>query len=46
VIHEGRLVAQGTIAELQANGRTLEDRFLEIVGADSASVGEGFAWLR
>ena len=39
VIHRGRLVAQGPLAELRAGvgvGKTLEEIFLELVGADEA----------
>ncbi len=40
VIHRGRMVAQGAIAELRAGaggGKTLEEIFLELVGAESAN---------
>ena len=39
IIHSGRLVAQGPIAELRGRRRasTLEERFLELVGADRTS---------
>lgn len=33
MINEGRLVYDGTIAELQAGGRTLDDRFAELTNA-------------
>jgi ABC-2 type transport system ATP-binding protein len=38
VIHRGRLVAQGAIADVRAASPTasLEERFLEIIGADTA----------
>jgi ABC-2 type transport system ATP-binding protein len=39
VIHKGKLVAQGPLAELRAGigvGKTLEEIFLELVGAESA----------
>lgn len=38
VIHRGRLVAQGSLAELRAGapGASLEERFLELIGADTA----------
>jgi len=37
VIHRGRLVAQGSLAELRAGspGASLEERFLELIGADA-----------
>ncbi|HYN10377.1 MAG TPA: ABC transporter ATP-binding protein [Vicinamibacterales bacterium] len=47
VIHRGRLVAQGSLAELRAGasaGRTLEDLFLELVGAERAQA-PSFGWL-
>ena len=37
IIHKGRLVAQGSMAELRAggvSGQSLEERFMEIVGAE------------
>jgi ABC-2 type transport system ATP-binding protein len=38
VIHHGRLVAQGSLAELRAGEpqASLEERFLELIGADAA----------
>jgi len=47
VIHRGRLVAQGPLAELRAGvglGRTLEEMFLDLVGAEEASAPE-LGWL-
>jgi ABC-2 type transport system ATP-binding protein len=45
IIHRGRLVAQGPRAELQgAGGRSLEERFLELVGADQAQA-PALEWL-
>jgi ABC-2 type transport system ATP-binding protein len=47
VIHQGRLVAQGRMAELRAGvegGRTLEQLFFELVGAGEAREA-GLAWL-
>jgi ABC-2 type transport system ATP-binding protein len=46
VIHRGRLVAQGPVEELRAGtaGRTLEETFLELVGASEAAPG-GLEWL-
>ncbi len=60
IINKGLLVAQGPIAELRGGagqGRTLEDRFFELVGADQAAalarlarpvirILRAFAWLR
>ncbi|MEU4428636.1 ABC transporter ATP-binding protein [Actinoplanes sp. NPDC024001] len=43
VIHQGRVVAAGPVAEVAA-GRNLEDRFVELVGAD-ATGGDGLDWL-
>ncbi|MFI6030490.1 ABC transporter ATP-binding protein [Amycolatopsis magusensis] len=34
VLRDGRLVFEGTLAELTAGGRSLEDRFFELTGAD------------
>jgi ABC-2 type transport system ATP-binding protein len=47
VIHRGRLVAQGTMADLKsgaAAGRTLEEIFLELVGAEGVPTA-ALAWL-
>jgi ABC-2 type transport system ATP-binding protein len=47
VIHHGRLVAQGTMAELHAGrgtGRTLEELFLDLVGAEDTRA-PGLDWL-
>ena len=46
VIHQGRLVAQGTLGELQqtAQGKTLEQTFLELVGAGEAEARQ-LEWL-
>jgi len=47
VIHRGRLVAQGSIAELRAGaggGKSLEEIFLDLVGAEAA-VGTRLEWL-
>ena len=41
VIHRGRLVAQGPVAELRAGigtGKSLEEMFLDLVGADRAEM--------
>jgi ABC-2 type transport system ATP-binding protein len=47
IIHKGRLVAQGSMAELRAggvSGQSLEERFLDIVGV-SPSAMPGLDWL-
>jgi ABC-2 type transport system ATP-binding protein len=47
VIHRGRLVAQGPLADLRAGkgvGKTLETIFLELVGAEQASL-PAMEWL-
>jgi ABC-2 type transport system ATP-binding protein len=47
IIHKGRLVAQGSLAELHrgaATGRTLEETFLDLVGADRAQAPT-LGWL-
>ena len=47
VIHRGRLVAQGPLADLRAGigvGKTLEQMFLDLVGA-AESDGPELAWL-
>jgi ABC-2 type transport system ATP-binding protein len=43
VVAKGRVVADGTLAEVQAGG-TLEDRFVELVGADELEEGE-LQWI-
>ncbi|MEU5673376.1 ABC transporter ATP-binding protein [Micromonospora sp. NPDC047762] len=43
VIHQGRVVAAGSVAEVAA-GSSLEDRFVELVGAE-ASGSAGLDWL-
>jgi ABC-2 type transport system ATP-binding protein len=48
VIHKGRLVAQGTVEELRTGarvGKTLEEIFLELVGANASAAGPGLDWL-
>ena len=47
IIHKGKLVAQGTVAELRGSagaGKTLEDLFLEYVGAERTTTTK-FSWL-
>ena len=47
IIHKGRLVAQGSMAELRAggvHGQSLEERFMDIVGV-SPSTLPGLDWL-
>ena len=43
VMHRGRVVAAGRLAEV-AGGRSLEDAFIELVGAGDAAAGR-LAWL-
>ncbi|MDX2151251.1 MAG: ABC transporter ATP-binding protein [Bryobacteraceae bacterium] len=43
IIHEGRLVVQGSIAELRSGSETLEDIFVRVVGADRTA--ENLSWL-
>jgi ABC-2 type transport system ATP-binding protein len=43
IIHEGKLVADGTLAELRAGSESLEDLFVRVVGDDR--VGESPEWL-
>jgi ABC-2 type transport system ATP-binding protein len=47
VIHKGRLVAQGVLAEMRSSaggGKTLEELFLDLVGAGEAR-GPALDWL-
>jgi ABC-2 type transport system ATP-binding protein len=47
IIHQGRLVAQGSMTELRAggvSGQSLEERFMDIVGV-SPSTLSGLDWL-
>lgn len=44
VVHQGRLAAHGPIDELRG-GRSLEDAFVELVGAADQSGGAGLDWL-
>jgi ABC-2 type transport system ATP-binding protein len=47
IIHHGRLVAQGSMAELRAGGATgqsLEERFMDIVGVQPSTL-PGLDWL-
>jgi ABC-2 type transport system ATP-binding protein len=43
IIHQGRLVADGTLAELRSGSENLEDLFVRLVGVDRAS--EAPEWL-
>jgi ABC-2 type transport system ATP-binding protein len=43
IIHEGRLVVEGTMGELRSGSETLEDIFVRVVGASRAS--EPLEWL-
>jgi ABC-2 type transport system ATP-binding protein len=47
IIHHGRLVAQGSMAELRAggaSGQSLEERFMDIVGVQPSTL-PGLDWL-
>lgn len=47
IIHQGRLVAQGPMAELRAggvSGQSLEERFMDLVGVSPSPVS-GLDWL-
>ncbi len=43
IVHEGKLVVEGTMAELATGSETLEDIFVRVVGA--ARAGEPLEWL-
>jgi ABC-2 type transport system ATP-binding protein len=43
IIHQGRLVVEGTMAELRSGSETLEDIFVRVVGADRLT--ESLDWL-
>ncbi len=43
IIHEGRIVKEGGLAELRSGAETLEDVFVRVVGG--AKVFEGLDWL-
>jgi ABC-2 type transport system ATP-binding protein len=43
IIHEGKLVLTGTMAELRTGSETLEDVFVRVVGADRPA--ESLDWL-
>jgi ABC-2 type transport system ATP-binding protein len=43
IIHEGKLVVEGTMSELRTGSETLEDIFVRLVGA--ARAGEPLEWL-
>lgn len=43
IIHEGKLVLQGSMADLRAGSETLEDAFVRVVGG--AQVAEPLDWL-
>ncbi len=47
VIHKGRLVAQGRLSDLQAgrDGKSLEQIFLGLVGAEEGEAPRGLDWL-
>jgi ABC-2 type transport system ATP-binding protein len=43
IIHQGRIVRSGTLAELRAGGESLEDAFVRIVGAGRTA--DSLEWL-
>jgi ABC-2 type transport system ATP-binding protein len=43
IIHNGRLVKSGTMADLRIGSETLEDAFVRVVGADHPA--ETLDWL-
>jgi ABC-2 type transport system ATP-binding protein len=43
IIHDGKLVASGTLAELRSGSETLEDIFVRVVGAERPA--ESLGWL-
>jgi ABC-2 type transport system ATP-binding protein len=43
IIHEGKIVVEGTMDELRSGSETLEDVFVRVVGAERAF--ERLAWL-
>jgi ABC-2 type transport system ATP-binding protein len=43
IINEGRLVAEGTLAELRAGSESLEDLFVRLVGGDQEAAD--LSWL-
>jgi ABC-2 type transport system ATP-binding protein len=43
IIHEGKLVLSGTMAELRSGSETLEDVFVRVVGAERPA--ESLDWL-
>ena len=44
IIAEGKLVHQGTMADLQRDGSSLEDKFISVVGADGQET-QKLSWL-
>jgi ABC-2 type transport system ATP-binding protein len=44
VVHQGRLIASGTVDEVRA-GQSLQQRFVELVGGVAEEGGESLAWL-
>lgn len=43
IIHEGKIITQGTLAELRTGTETLEDAFVRVVGAEHSI--EALGWL-
>jgi ABC-2 type transport system ATP-binding protein len=44
IIHQGRLIVEGTLDELRSGGETLEDLFVRAVGAEARTT-ESLEWL-
>jgi ABC-2 type transport system ATP-binding protein len=44
VMHLGRLVADGSLAEVKGENASLEDAFLDLIGASEVGVGD-LGWL-
>lgn len=45
IIHDGKLVTQGTLAELRTGTETLEDAFVRVVGVGAGRSAEALDWL-
>jgi ABC-type Na+ transport system ATPase subunit NatA len=43
IIDDGKVVTQGTLAELRTGSETLEDAFVRVVGAERST--EALGWL-
>jgi ABC-2 type transport system ATP-binding protein len=45
IIHQGRLIVEGSMEDLRAGEETLEDLFVRVVGGP-ARAAEALDWLR